>query len=685
MTGSWSISLKLTTVLVAVLVVTGVAAVVLLQSELEEMSDRQSAQLGGVLRGATDDVLSCRLAEFEGKLEASRKEALSMAATFARLPVVAEAYRIAHEGDLTDEADPKMQEARELLRRALLPQLEGFERVAGRGPLNLHFHVPPARSLVRLWREKQCKRAGEWVDVSDDLRSFRNSVIDVNKNRKPVQGIEVGRGGFAIRALLPIERDGKHLGSCEVLMPFLPLLEGVAREDGEIAAVWMDARLLPIATKMQDRGKNPLLGTRYVLCASSDRQVTDPLFAEGDLDAGRDGRSLFDKTGYRIATVPIRDYSDACVGVLAVGRHTGPQQAAIAAITQETRDQSARTSWKLSLGILIACAAIVLVAYKFTGLVVSRPVRGLAASLRMLAQGKGDLTVALPVRSKDEIGELARDFNAFLASMGTLIDGIKQESRKLTTASQGLNALAGAMSQHASAASQDAEQVHGVVSTLSGEISEVSKSTRDIAENIVEVGNSARRASEVADAAVQSSGQARDCISRLEETSTQIDAVVKTIAGIAEQTNLLALNATIEAARAGAHGKGFAVVAGEVKDLAREAGEASAQIVARIQEIQGDIKVASGSVDEIVATIGEVHGIQGGIAEAAGRQESGTNAISHALEELSQRSEQIAQLAATMSGRAQQSDDGATRTREGATELLRGVKAIDDSIGHFKT
>ncbi|GAB3126750.1 methyl-accepting chemotaxis protein [Novispirillum itersonii] len=64
----------------------------------------------------------------------------------------------------------------------------------------------------------------------------------------------------------------------------------------------------------------------------------------------------------------------------------------------------------------------------------------------------------------------------------------------------------------------------------------------------------------------------------LERTLGEISEVSRSIGSIASQTRLLALNATIEAARAGEAGKGFAVVAGEVKALAQETSDATAQI-----------------------------------------------------------------------------------------------------------
>ena len=73
---------------------------------------------------------------------------------------------------------------------------------------------------------------------------------------------------------------------------------------------------------------------------------------------------------------------------------------------------------------------------------------------------------------------------------------------------------------------------------------------------------------------------------KLTEQSQTIGEIIATVNDLAEQSNLLAVNAAIEAAKAGEQGKGFAVVAQEVRSLAEQSKEATAQVRTILNDIQ---------------------------------------------------------------------------------------------------
>jgi methyl-accepting chemotaxis protein len=77
-----------------------------------------------------------------------------------------------------------------------------------------------------------------------------------------------------------------------------------------------------------------------------------------------------------------------------------------------------------------------------------------------------------------------------------------------------------------------------------------------------------------------------ESIMHLGEQSQAIGEIVASVGDLAEQSNLLGVNASIEAAKAGEIGKGFAVVAQEVKGLAEQSKQATAQVRGILGEIQ---------------------------------------------------------------------------------------------------
>ncbi|RBY97054.1 chemotaxis protein [Blastococcus sp. TF02-8] len=140
--------------------------------------------------------------------------------------------------------------------------------------------------------------------------------------------------------------------------------------------------------------------------------------------------------------------------------------------------------------------------------------------------------------------------------------------------------------------------------------------SEQVATAATELSASASGLTAAATAASTEVGTARDTISSLTRSSSEIKEIIALIDSVAAQTRLLALNATIEAARAGEAGKGFAVVASEVKDLADQTGRATERVTAQVEQI----RQASEDVAEVMSSVGgtvdEMNGLVDGIAAA---------------------------------------------------------------------
>ncbi|HQU72184.1 MAG: HAMP domain-containing protein [Calditrichaeota bacterium] len=327
------------------------------------------------------------------------QKALENAALFQEDPAVLEAYRHAYQGNPDVPDDPTVTAARGELRNSLAHALSGFKRVSG-DPFKLHFHFPSGRSFLRVWRKTQ-QLSG--TDLSDDISSFRQTVLDVNRGKaSSISGIEIGRGGFAIRGLLPIDDpdNGRHLGSVEMLFDFGLATESSKKNETEDFVVLMNRDLLSIAKSLDDPGKHPVLSGNQVLVSATvenyQQHLTPAILA---LTAAHDDRVYLDGN-YGYHATSIKDYNGKNIGSVLFIKNCSAELAAIS-------DSRLRMAWVIVLASLAASAIVILL--------ISMITRSLGKLRRLSGQlADGNTDVEIDIHQNDEIGELANAFRDML-------------------------------------------------------------------------------------------------------------------------------------------------------------------------------------------------------------------------------------------------------------------------------
>jgi methyl-accepting chemotaxis protein len=125
-----------------------------------------------------------------------------------------------------------------------------------------------------------------------------------------------------------------------------------------------------------------------------------------------------------------------------------------------------------------------------------------------------------------------------------------------------------------------------------------------------------------------------ESIVRLSEQGQAIGEIIATVNDVADQSNLLAVNAAIEAAKAGEHGKGFAVVAQEVRNLAEQSKQATAQVRTILTDIQKATSTA------VMATEQGTKAVDAGVKQSTEAGES-IRVLAHSIAEAAQAATQI--------------------------------------------
>jgi methyl-accepting chemotaxis protein/methyl-accepting chemotaxis protein-2 (aspartate sensor receptor) len=295
-------------------------------------------------------------------------------------------------------------------------------------------------------------------------------------------------------------------------------------------------------------------------------------------------------------------------------------------------------------------------------LMMSRAIRQITGRIKEITEGDGDLTARIESQRRDEIGELAQQFNAFIKRIDDTLQSVSSSTVSLQHASteiaKGSQELAARTEQAAANLQQTSasmEQIAAVVNNASDSAQQADKlalSTRDLAQQGLH--------------SMQSVEQTMDTIN---DSSSEISNIVSLIESIAFQTNILALNASVEAARAGEHGRGFAVVAQEVRILASRSSDASKGIaklinasLSRTKSGVDQVKKTGATMQEMVKSIERVADVIAEISAGAKEQSVGIGQVNDAVNELDSMTQHNASM-------VEESSAAAAELREQADRL----------------
>lgn len=286
---------------------------------------------------------------------------------------------------------------------------------------------------------------------------------------------------------------------------------------------------------------------------------------------------------------------------------------------------------------LVAVLNLALMAQQVIG-----PVKNLSALFHVLfsdfREGRADLTRQARTPSRDELGYLAGDFNAFLGSLAELVADIQssvyragESHQKRNQTSQTSRRELEVLRERSSRLAQDFENLSGKLNlaqgagnTISGFLERaetlVNEQSGQVATSAQHIEGLSATLTGLSQAAEEGGNQGevmRDLATKGERDLTQLHSLigkvgasaevileaVKVIHNLGDQTNLLAMNASIEAAHAGQAGRGFSVVAAEIRKLAEGSRKSAVDITANIGQVTALLTEAQSSADRTTSSV----------------------------------------------------------------------------------
>lgn len=365
---------------------------------------------------------------------------------------------------------------------------------------------------------------------------------------------------------------------------------------------------------------------------------------------------------------------------------------------EEKTENSISFSNRVNIAGAIAMVLLIGGIFSVVAITIAKPAKNAGKELQNIVekieQKEGDLTVRIPVYTKDEVGRMAEGINTFVAqlqgiilhmkedanaimhSVETMQDEIRGSNDKVNSVSSTMEEMSANMEEMSATLTQIATGSDSVLAEIQSMVQQVSDGGNLVKE--IEV-----RATQMHNATVTGKN---DTGNMMESIRTELETAVEAsnsvekindltgeILDIASQTNLLALNASIEAARAGEAGKGFAVVADEIRNLADNSTVTANNIQSISEMVTKAVKKLTTSAEELMKFVdGKIMKDYDSFVEVVNKYEEDAAAVQQIMATLSNNTNAIETTVKDM-------NQGLNNISVAVEENAKGIGDVADS------
>ena len=327
--------------------------------------------------------------------------------------------------------------------------------------------------------------------------------------------------------------------------------------------------------------------------------------------------------------------------------------------------------------------------------------------VKELANGSGDLTKEIDIRTGDELEVIAGNMNMFIRQIRTLVEEVVQSADEIVSSGEKMNTTVSSNTRIMSGMNSELESISVNMQEsarsskeLSQQLSESAEEIVAFAENVNQICTMIEKANESAQTssatAVENQKNTLNSIHSMQtrmqkaehdvEKITQVKQIAEEISNIASQTRILSINAQIEAARAGQAGAGFAIVATEVGTLSNEIDRAAAEINTINNEIISAVETLTTVLNEMITFVStDVAKDYDSFAALGEEYGSTTSTIRTQMSAIGKQSASISRTISDINASVKEITHNVAVVSDSAGKLTKSTRQITESMDGMKS